>query len=221
MGMEGISWEGINSEASKITQYSDEFAKDIYDASQKLLDELCKVWGSGNAIKFGNDFADAVQYDTNMIIEINGKLIDKLIEAAKIYSETFNVEVSISKTEGTKAEKIDHNIQEKVNGTTGMDKEYVRNLISEYQKDVNDFCNMYEASINNISVSLFDTAGIQKETFSRTVEFETKMIKDNLTKLTTRAKYEIEKEISALAAAQRTVTNSFDSSVLDAINGDM
>ena len=73
-------------------------------------------------------FADAVQYDTNMIIEINGKLIDKLIEAAKIYSETFNVEVSISKTEGTKAEKLDHNIQEKVNGTTGMDKEYVRNL---------------------------------------------------------------------------------------------
>ena len=210
MGMEGINWEGISQEASLISQYSDTFTKSLYDESRTFLDELCKVWGSGNAIEFANEFSNKIQDEANMVIRYNGALVDKLMKAAQLYSNAFNVNVTISKSDGSLAELLDHNIKDKVNGITGMNKEHVRNLINSYQSKVKDLCDDYEFGMNSISVSLYDLAGVQKENFSDIVRQVVKNLYSVVTEYTNYAKKVIENEIDALNAARQSVLNTFN-----------
>ena len=210
MGMEGINWEGISQEASLISQFANTFTKGLYDESRTFLDELCKVWGSGNAIKFANEFSQRIQDEANMVIKYSDALVDKLMKAVQIYPSAFNVNVTITKSEGTLAELLDHNIKDKVNGITGMDKEHVRNLINNYQSKVKDLCDDYEFDMNNISVSLYDLAGVQKEYFTKIVREEGKRIYSIVTVFTNTAKKLIEGEIDAMDAVKQSVLNAFN-----------
>jgi hypothetical protein len=169
MGMEGINWGEVNSQAKAIFDYLSTFKSDVTKNFQDFVDELCYYWASGNAKIFG----DYIQRDMN---DFNGDVnkmeeeISTLIQhAAEIYSRSFNVDnqvtVSLDLTE-TKGDAISNPFQESVNGVTGMNKTAVDECYEKFKANVESSIETAKNGLESIELSIFDVANAQKVAFS-------------------------------------------------------
>ena len=215
MAMEGINWGAVNTQVIQLNEYFSTLKNELNKLDFTFADELAGAWASGNAIKFGNTLRDE---DKEVVSSVSNSwaIVSSYIKnAANTYAENFNVPNSISipgflSSSGAGMPEGAF-FKETLNGTTGMNKEIVKNLLLDYKKTVNNLLDDFKANVSSIEIAIFDAANAQKEAFRFAVLDLENKIKVKVISMGTILTSLIESEIDNVEIAKSRTVSTFNS----------
>ena len=212
MGMEGINWDEVNSQAAKIRSCLQAFNENVASKTQSFANDLSNYWASGNAVNFEKDLNSAIK---DVALEItNGydDLSNLIVHAAKIYSSVFNVPCNISVGDiiySSLTSSIDSVFKETNNGITGMNKTSATNCVEKYKSDINTMTDAVKSELGNIHISILDAASIQKEAFDQKIQIMLDKITNKIENTLATIEKSKNEEIDRMELAKNQTTNTF------------
>ncbi len=210
MGMEGINWGEVNSQAKQILDNFDNLATSFRKRLHTFEGELCPIWASGNAVKFGNDLIDSILDVNNTIYQAYTKIGNALASAAATYAETFNVENEFNVSGSFSGEgNLENQFKETVNGITGMNKEVAKESLSTFTTDTKTLIEEFNNNLRAITIAIYDDAGAQQEAFRGALEEMMKEIKEKLDTLVGEVTTGIDTEIDNVALVRSQTVSTF------------
>jgi hypothetical protein len=211
MGMEGINWEEVNSQGKQILDNFDNLATSFRKRIHTFEGELCQIWASGNAVKFGNDLIDSLLEVNNTIYGAYTKIGNALASAAATYAETFNVANGFNVSGSFSGEgNLENQFKETVNGITGMNKEVAKESLNTFTADTQTLIEEFNNNLRAVNISIYDNAGAQQEAFRGALEEMMKSIKEQLDVLVGGVTTGIDTEIDNVQLAKTQTTNTFN-----------
>jgi hypothetical protein len=211
MGMEGINWGEVNSQAEQILNNFDNLATSFRKRLHDFEGELCQVWASGNAVKFGSDLVDAIGTVNNEIYGAYTKIGNALSKAAQTYADTFNVANEFNVSGSFSGEgNLENQFKETVNGITGMNKEVAKDSLNRFTTDTNSLIEEFNNNLRSVNIAIYDNAGAQQEAFRGALEEMMKAIGEQLQTLVGDVTTGIDTEIDNVQLAKTQTTNTFN-----------
>ena len=211
MGMEGINWGEVNAQAKQILDNFDELSTSLRNRLHDFEGNLCPIWASGNAVKFGGDLIDSVSAITDFVYSAYNKVGNALSQAAATYAETFNVPNEFNVETGFSAEgNLENQFKETVNGITGMNKEVARDALDHFKANTQAIVEKFNNNLRAINISIFDNAGAQQEAFRSALEAMMKNIGNQMESLVAEVQNGIDTEIDNVELVKTQTVNTFN-----------
>jgi hypothetical protein len=212
MSMEGINWGQVNSEAQKVVNNFNELSKTLRDRLHDFEGQLCTIWASGNAVKFGDDSNNAILGLCSYINTGLSEIIDAISKAAATYASAFNVDNEFSVNVGFSGEaNLENVFKEVVNGITGMNKTDVQDCLSHFTKDTATAIETFNNNLKSVNLGIYDSAGAQQASFEGCLQSMMTNISNELQKLVDEINAGIETEIDNVALVKTQTVNTFRS----------
>ena len=212
MGMEGINWGEVNSQAKQILENFDNLATSFRKRLHTFEEELCPIWASGNAVKFGNDLIDSIGNVNDTIYQAYTKIGNALASAAATYAETFNVDNEFSVSVGYYGVgNLENVFKEVVNGVTGMNKTDVQDCLTHFTQDTAKAIETFNNNLKSVNLGIYDSAGAQQASFEGCLQSMMTNINNELQKLVDEINTGIETEIDNVALVKTQTVNTFRS----------
>lgn len=211
MGMEGINWGEVNSQAKQILENFDNLATSFRKRLHTFEEELCPIWASGNAVKFGNDLIDSIGNVNDTIYQAYTKIGNALASAAATYAETFNVADEFNVSVSFSGEgNLENQFKEVVNGITGMNKEVAKESLGTFTADTKTLIDEFNNNLRGITIAIYDNAGAQQEAFRGALEEMMKNIGNQMESLVAEVQNGIDTEIDNVALARSQTVSTFN-----------
>ncbi len=220
MGMEGINWEGVNSEAKAISDVVTMGEEVLEKMVNDFADELCGYWASGNAVRFGkmlySFYTEVIAFSETELLELE-RLISR---AAQIYATTFNVdngltfevtsskmvEMTANEIVGSFAGQSIGNFKEQLNGQTGINKSGAQSTLDKFKGNMSTFLDELTGQLSNRDIPLFDIQNEQKSAYELVVVDLRKGIEEKVERILSHVTEGIETEFdNSRIAKERTV----------------
>jgi hypothetical protein len=214
MAMEGINWGEVNTQVIQLNECFSTLKNELNKLDYTFGEELATAWASGNAITFGNTLKTK-DHNVSSLVSNSWAIISSYVKnAANIYANTFNVANNISipgflSSSGTGMPDGAF-FKETLNGTTGMNKDIVKNLLVDYTKTVNNLLDDFNSDVKNIEISIFDAANSQKDAFKSAVLELVSSIKKEVINMGTELSRLIESEVENVDIAKSQTVSTFN-----------